>query len=66
MKTKPFSICILFILFPVLLQAAGTHSVYNLRCEHEEEPLGIETPQPRFSWQIHAIFRTISRCSGYS
>ena len=61
MKTKPFSICILFILFPVLLQATGTHSVYNLRCEHEEEPLGIETPQPRFSWQIQAQERNFEQ-----
>jgi len=31
-----------------------THSVYNLFCEQEVNPVGITTLQPRFSWQTYA------------
>ena len=51
MKNRLLNICILCMVFPFFLQAADTHSVYNLRCEQEENPLGIETGQPCFSWQ---------------
>ena len=50
MKNRLLNICILCMVFPFFLQAADTHSVYNLRCEQEENPLGIETGQPCFSW----------------
>ena len=43
MKNRLLNICILCMVFPFFLQAADTHSVYNLRCEQEENPLGIET-----------------------
>lgn len=61
MKNNLFNICIICMLFPFLLQAADTHSVYNLRCEQEENPLGIETLQPRFSWQIQAQQRNFEQ-----
>lgn len=61
MKTKLFNLCILCIFFPALLAAVSTHSVYHLRCEQEENPLGIETLQPRFSWQIQAQQRNFEQ-----
>ena len=30
----------------------GGFSAYNLKCEHLVNPLGIDTPNPRFSWQM--------------
>ena len=59
MKNRLLNICILYMFFPLLLQAADTHSVYNLRCEQEENPLGIETGQPCFSWQIQTQQRKL-------
>ena len=61
MKNRLLNICILCMVFPFFLQAADTHSVYNLRCEQEENPLGIETGQPRFSWQIQAQQRNFEQ-----
>lgn len=61
MKNNLFNIYIICMLFPLILQAADTHSVYNLRCEQEENPLGIETLQPRFSWQIQAQQRNFEQ-----
>lgn len=61
MKNNLFNICIICMLFPLILQAADTHSVYNLRCEQEENPLGIETLQPRFSWLIQAQQRNFEQ-----
>ncbi len=29
-------------------------SVHRLRCEHLVDPLGIDTTEPRLSWQVHA------------
>ena len=61
MKNRLLNICILCMVFPFFLQAADTHSVYNLRCEQEENPLGIETGQPCFSWQIQAQQRNFEQ-----
>ena len=33
-------------------------ALYNLRCEHLVNPLGIDTETPRFSWKIHNTFYT--------
>ena len=61
MKNRLLNICILCMVFPFFLQAADTHSVYNLRCEQEENPLGIETGQRCFSWQIQAQHRNFEQ-----
>ena len=61
MKNRLLNICILYMFFPLLLQAADTHSIYNLRCEQEENPLGIETGQPCFSWQIQTQQRNFEQ-----
>lgn len=36
------------------LIAAASFSLYNLTCEQEENPVGIETLIPHFSWKIHS------------
>lgn len=36
-------------------------TVFNLTCEHEANPLGIETPRPRFSWQIQTQERSFEQ-----
>ena len=34
-----------------------TVKVLEKRCEYKENPLGIDTPKPRFSWKIKALKR---------
>ena len=34
--------------------AQNTFTVFNLTCEQEENPVGIENANPRFSWQINS------------
>ncbi len=34
--------------------SSASFSLYHLTCEQEENPLGIETPIPYFSWKIHS------------
>ena len=40
------------MLFPMAMYGKADFSVFNLTCEQAKNPLGIETQQPRFSWQI--------------
>ncbi len=43
------------LVLPMTASAADTaalHAPIHLRCESLETPLGIDTPQPRFSWQL--------------
>lgn len=61
MKNKSVIITIFFICMAVSLTAQHTFSVYNLTCEHEENPLGIETVNPRFSWQVNASERSFEQ-----
>ncbi|RHJ84774.1 family 78 glycoside hydrolase catalytic domain [Parabacteroides sp. AM08-6] len=61
MNNRLISICFLLVLLPFLLQAESKHTVYNLLCEQEENPLGIETKEPRFSWQIQAQTRNFEQ-----
>ena len=54
MKTRLQTLFSLLLFLPALLQAANTHTVYKLLCEQEENPIGVETNLPRFSWQTQA------------
>lgn len=38
-------------------EARAAAVVQNLRCEYRENPLGIDTPQPRLSWQLTSDHR---------
>ena len=42
--------CLLLVCAAPLL--AGSLSPVNLRCEYVQDPLGIDTPQPRLSWWL--------------
>ena len=35
--------------------------VNQLKCEQQENPIGIDTPTPRFSWQLWAVDRGIDQ-----
>jgi len=41
----------------VTLSAQAFVSVSNLRCEYREKPLGLDTTQPRFGWQLASDHR---------
>lgn len=47
---------LLFVMAAVLGSRAG-FSPYNLKCEHEKNPTGIDCPHPRFSWMMHSDSR---------
>lgn len=36
----------------VFAQSSGKLTITNLRCEYSENPLGVETRQPRLNWQL--------------
>lgn len=57
------TILIFFLLFIISLaaRADSNSSLFNLKCEQEANPLGIETLQPRFSWQIQAEGRNFEQ-----
>ncbi|WP_300285281.1 family 78 glycoside hydrolase catalytic domain [uncultured Alistipes sp.] len=55
----------------LLLPAATAHdafgqrfSVAQMRCDRQADPIGVETPAPRFGWQLHALDRNM-RQSAY-
>src|SRR5689334_3642136 len=33
--------------------------IKNLRCEYLVDPIGIETPNPRFSWELEATYQNV-------
>lgn len=41
----------------------GTLAVANLKCEYRTDPLGIETPAPRFSWELHSGQRNVMQAA---
>jgi len=48
------SACALILLLGAVAMAAGQvdFNVGNLRCEYRENPLGIDAPEPRISWEM--------------
>ncbi|MFB3388623.1 glycoside hydrolase family 78 protein [Flavobacterium sp. LAR06] len=52
----------IFFLFLLLNLVGYSQTPVNLNCEHLVNPLGIDVPQPRFSWQlksnIHDVLQT--------
>ena len=51
------------MLFPMAMYGKADFSVFNLTCEQAKNPLGIETQQPRFSWQIRSSERNFVQSS---
>lgn len=60
---RSFHISILLSLFSLAMFAKGSFSVYNLKCEQETNPLGIEKLRPCFSWQINAEERNFEQAA---
>ena len=52
----------LFLLIAYQIQAQ-TGKLTNLTCEHLTNPLGIETKEPRFSWQLETDVRNIKQAA---
>ena len=63
MKYRFFYKCLAFMLFPMAMYGKADFSVFNLTCEQAKNPLGIETQQPRFSWQIRSSERNFVQSS---
>ncbi|MDR3260200.1 MAG: glycoside hydrolase family 78 protein [Tannerella sp.] len=51
------NLVILFLLCSAVVSAAPSFSLYDLTCEQEENPMGIDTQQPCFSWKTYAVER---------
>lgn len=60
MKTLKLLIGILFFLVSGSLQAERI-SIIEVRCENQEGPLGVQSPQPVFAWKLEADARNISQ-----
>ncbi len=57
MKIKILTIALLFVAVyaePEIQAAAGKLTVEELRCEYAENPLGVDTDKPRFSWELQS------------
>jgi hypothetical protein len=48
------SVILLLMLCAVSVSAMPSFSLYDLTCEQEENPIGIETQQPCFSWKTYS------------
>ncbi|MFV0590111.1 MAG: family 78 glycoside hydrolase catalytic domain [Draconibacterium sp.] len=55
-------IAVVFLLLTVSCSQVNT-GIVNLTCEYNTQPLGIDTPNPRFSWQIESDKRSVSQAS---
>jgi alpha-L-rhamnosidase len=53
-------LCLITSMF-ISCQSSQKITISNLRCEYLENPLGIDVPQPRFSWNISGNLRGISQ-----
>jgi hypothetical protein len=42
---------------PAAMWSTASFSLYDLTCEQERNPVGIDTRQPCFSWKTHAVER---------
>lgn len=66
-RTTPLKLCRkvwIYIFFCAILSGACSSDskvrLYDLRCEHIVNPLGIDTETPRFSWKISAPSRNVA------
>ncbi|MDR2847828.1 MAG: glycoside hydrolase family 78 protein [Bacteroidales bacterium] len=48
------SLLILFLTISMVVSAAPAFSLYDLTCEQEENPVGIDTQHPCFSWKTYS------------
>ena len=52
MRTSLSLVVLILALAACTAERAGSYEVINLKCEHMEEPLGIDTGIPRLTWQM--------------
>ena len=45
---------IFFVISAITAAFAGSMTIHNLRCEYRTNPLGMDVPQPRLSWELQA------------
>jgi hypothetical protein len=48
------NVILLFMLCAISVSAAPSFSLYDLRCEQEKNPVGIDTQRPHFSWKTYS------------
>ncbi|MDR1155015.1 MAG: alpha-L-rhamnosidase, partial [Bacteroidales bacterium] len=48
------NVFLLFMLYAASVSAAPAFSLYGLTCEQEENPVGIDTQRPCFSWKTYS------------
>ncbi|SDM09041.1 Alpha-L-rhamnosidase N-terminal domain-containing protein [Catalinimonas alkaloidigena] len=51
----------LLLVWNVVDAQAQTLQVQRLRCEYKENPLGIDTPKPRLSWELTSTVRGVKQ-----
>ena len=51
---KKFFIAILFFAGSLNFQVSAQVKVTNLKCEHLQNPIGLDETHPRFTWQIQS------------
>jgi len=63
LKSSIFIFCFLPLIVSIMVGCSADKklSVTNLRCEYLENPLGMDVPQPRFSWIITSNLRDVSQ-----
>ena len=57
------NLLLLSLLIPAAAFGENYFSVFNLKCEQADNPLGVETLVPRFSWQIRSDRRNFVQSS---
>ncbi|RIJ50726.1 alpha-L-rhamnosidase [Maribellus luteus] len=64
-RQKQFCFKPLTLLFFWLIVSCttGSTNLNELTCEYERKPLGIDTPNPRFSWKIESVERGVYQTS---
>lgn len=59
-KKNSKTIC-LFFLFLLMNVAGYCQAPVNLKCEHLVDPLGIDVPEPRLSWQLNGSGHNVAQ-----
>ncbi|MDR0566754.1 MAG: glycoside hydrolase family 78 protein [Prevotellaceae bacterium] len=54
MMNKNIILLLALCAMPAFVAATPSFSLYDLRCEHEKNPVGIDTQHPCFSWKIYS------------
>ena len=57
MRTKKIFFCFLVLIFTV--SCVNESKLHQLQCEYLENPLGIDVPVPRFTWNINSKERDV-------